>query len=146
MLSANHSAYGFNNFYPSIVRGFNLGSNTITLVCTAPPYLVGALITFAMAYNSDRINERGWHIIILQKMPQRGSPELSSLCTEVYVPSLLPSALAIKYLPVSLVCLPSRLQGVEGEHSSVCQGEWLACADNAGDASGPSQTDPLVLT
>lgn len=64
MLSANHSAYGFNNFYPSIVRGFNLGSNTITLVCTAPPYLVGALITFAMAYNSDRLNERGWHIII----------------------------------------------------------------------------------
>lgn len=64
MLCANHSAYGFNNFYPSIVRGFNLGSNTITLVCTAPPYLVGALITFAMAYNSDRVNERGWHIII----------------------------------------------------------------------------------
>lgn len=63
MLSANHSAYAFNNFYPSIVRGFNLGSNTITLVCTAPPYLIGALITFAMAYNSDRINERGWHII-----------------------------------------------------------------------------------
>lgn len=64
MLSANHSAYGFNNFYPSIVRGFNLGSNTITLVCTAPPYLVGALITFAMAYNSDRMSERGWHIIL----------------------------------------------------------------------------------
>jgi hypothetical protein len=64
MLSANHSAYGFNNFYPSIVRGFNLGSNTITLICTAPPYLVGALITFAMAYNSDRLGERGWHIII----------------------------------------------------------------------------------
>jgi hypothetical protein len=64
MLSANHSAYAFNNFYPSIVRGFNLGSNTITLVCTAPPYLIGALVTFAMAYNSDRINERGWHITI----------------------------------------------------------------------------------
>jgi hypothetical protein len=64
MLSANHSAYVFNNFYPSIVRGFNLGSNTITLVCTAPPYLVGALITFAMAYNSDRLGERGWHIIV----------------------------------------------------------------------------------
>lgn len=63
MLSSNHSAYGFNNFYPSIVRGFNLGSNTITLVCTAPPYLVGALITFAMAYSSDRNNERRWHIV-----------------------------------------------------------------------------------
>lgn len=63
MLSANYSAYGFNNFYPSIVRGFNLGSNTITLALTAPPYLSGALITFAMAYNSDRAADRGWHII-----------------------------------------------------------------------------------
>ena len=63
MLSSNHSAHSFNNFYPPIVRGFNLGSNTITLICTAPPYLVGALITFAMACNSDRINEHGWHII-----------------------------------------------------------------------------------
>jgi hypothetical protein len=42
----------------------DLGSTTITLVCTAPPYLLGALITFAMAYNSDRVNERGWHIIV----------------------------------------------------------------------------------
>ncbi|CAI4215829.1 unnamed protein product [Parascedosporium putredinis] len=29
ILISNHTAYGFNNFYPSIVRGFNLGSRTL---------------------------------------------------------------------------------------------------------------------
>jgi len=62
MLCANHTAYGFNNFYPSIVKGFDLGSTTITLVLTAPPYLVGAIISFVVAWSSDRNNERGFHI------------------------------------------------------------------------------------
>jgi hypothetical protein len=62
MLCSNHSAYGFNNFYPTIVKGFGLGSRTITLVCTAPPYLVGTLVSFAVAFSSDRKKERGWHV------------------------------------------------------------------------------------
>jgi len=62
MLCANHTAYGFNNFYPSIVQGFKLGSTTITLVCTSPPYLVGAGISFLIAFSSDRRKERGFHI------------------------------------------------------------------------------------
>ncbi|KAL4939955.1 hypothetical protein BDV06DRAFT_230747 [Aspergillus oleicola] len=62
MLCSNHTAYGFNNFFPSIVRGFNLGSNTITLVLTAPPYLFAAAVSFVVAYSSDRYNERGYHI------------------------------------------------------------------------------------
>ncbi|KAL2784945.1 major facilitator superfamily domain-containing protein [Aspergillus keveii] len=62
MLCANHTAYGFNNFYPSIVRGFNLGSTVVTLLCTAPPYIIGALIAFAVAWSSDRMGERGYHI------------------------------------------------------------------------------------
>ncbi|KAL3478260.1 major facilitator superfamily domain-containing protein [Aspergillus californicus] len=62
MLCSNHTAYGFNNFFPYIVRGFNLGSNTITLVLTAPPYLFAAVISFIVAYSSDRNNERGFHI------------------------------------------------------------------------------------
>ena len=62
MLCANHSAYGFNNFYPSIVKGFNLGSRAITLVCTAPPYFVGAACSFLVAFSSDRRKERGFHI------------------------------------------------------------------------------------
>ncbi|KAH6707799.1 major facilitator superfamily domain-containing protein [Leptodontidium sp. MPI-SDFR-AT-0119] len=62
MLTANHTAYGFNNFFPTIVKGFNLGSRTITLVLTAPPYLVGAVISFIVAFSSDRFGERGFHI------------------------------------------------------------------------------------
>ncbi|KAH7126632.1 major facilitator superfamily domain-containing protein [Dendryphion nanum] len=64
MLCANHSAYGFNNFFPSIVKGFNLGSRTITLVCTAPPYLIATVISFAVAFSSDRRKERGFHIAV----------------------------------------------------------------------------------
>lgn len=64
ILCANHTAYGFNNFYPSIVEGFNLGTRTVTLLCTAPPYLVGAIVTFFVANSSDRHNERGFHISI----------------------------------------------------------------------------------
>lgn len=64
MLIANHTAYGFNYFYPSIVKGFDLGSNTITLVLTAPPYLLATVCALAVAYSSDRLGERGWHISI----------------------------------------------------------------------------------
>lgn len=64
MLCSNHTAYGFNNFYPSFLRGLNLGSNTITLVLTAPPYLIGAIISFLVAFSSDRHNERGFHISV----------------------------------------------------------------------------------
>ncbi|KFY63800.1 hypothetical protein V496_03684 [Pseudogymnoascus sp. VKM F-4515 (FW-2607)] len=62
MLIANHTAYGFNYFYPSIVKGFNLGSTTVTLVLTAPPYLLAACFCFAFGYSSDRLQERGFHI------------------------------------------------------------------------------------
>ncbi|KAG9497113.1 hypothetical protein J7337_011905 [Fusarium musae] len=61
---SNQSAYGFNYFYPAIVRGFNLGSRTITLVCTAPPYLLGAFISYFIVWHSDRKAERGWHISV----------------------------------------------------------------------------------
>ncbi|KAL5614069.1 hypothetical protein FOVSG1_003132 [Fusarium oxysporum f. sp. vasinfectum] len=64
MLCSNHTAYGFNNFFPAIVRGFNLGDRTITLVCTAPPYLIGAVLSYAIAWSSDRRAERGYHISI----------------------------------------------------------------------------------
>ncbi|KAH8683850.1 major facilitator superfamily domain-containing protein [Ilyonectria robusta] len=63
ILCANHTAYGFNNFFPTIVKSMNLGSRTVTLVLTAPPYLFGAAISFLVAYSSDRHNERGYHIM-----------------------------------------------------------------------------------
>ncbi|KAF6802278.1 major facilitator superfamily transporter [Colletotrichum sojae] len=62
ILCANHTAYGFNNFFPTIVRSINIGSRTLTLVLTAPPYLSGAAVSFLVAYSSDRLNERGYHI------------------------------------------------------------------------------------
>ncbi|PVH85583.1 MFS general substrate transporter [Cadophora sp. DSE1049] len=64
MLIANHTAYGFNYFYPAIVRGFKFKSTTLTLVLTAPPYLMATLCAFTVAFNSDRVGERGWHISI----------------------------------------------------------------------------------
>ncbi|KAK5058690.1 hypothetical protein LTR84_010954 [Exophiala bonariae] len=62
MLTGNHSAYGFNNFFPTIVKGFDLGNNTITLILTAPPYLLASVVAFAVALSSDRRKERGWHM------------------------------------------------------------------------------------
>lgn len=50
--------------FPTIVKGFSLGSRTITLVCTAPPYLIGTLVSFAIAFSSDRNKERGFHISV----------------------------------------------------------------------------------
>ncbi|QYS99412.1 MFS domain-containing protein [Trichoderma simmonsii] len=64
LLCSNHTAYGFNYFFPTIVSGFHIGSQTITLVLTAPPYLFGAAVSFAVAYSSDRHNERSYHISI----------------------------------------------------------------------------------
>lgn len=66
MLLANHSAYGFNNFFPTIVKGFKLGNNTLTLVPTAPPYLVATFVAFAVAWSSDSRKERGYHISVPQ--------------------------------------------------------------------------------
>ncbi|KAG9254174.1 major facilitator superfamily domain-containing protein [Emericellopsis atlantica] len=64
MLICNHAAYGFNYFYPSIVKGFGFGSRTITLLCTAPPFLIGALASLFVSWSSDRRNERSLHIAI----------------------------------------------------------------------------------
>ncbi|UQC73380.1 uncharacterized protein CLUP02_00024 [Colletotrichum lupini] len=54
------AAYGFSNFFPSIVRGFGY-NNTITLVLTAPPYIFAALGSLVNAWHSDRQKERGYH-------------------------------------------------------------------------------------
>lgn len=49
---------------PRIVEAFGFGSRTVTLALTAPPYLVGAAVSFLVAYSSDRENERGYHISV----------------------------------------------------------------------------------
>ncbi|KAL4876361.1 major facilitator superfamily domain-containing protein [Aspergillus karnatakaensis] len=62
IMCCSQSAYGFNYFYPKIVEGFDLGSRKITLACTAPPYIIGAVISYFIAWSSDRRKERGFHI------------------------------------------------------------------------------------
>jgi predicted MFS family arabinose efflux permease len=64
MLICNHAAYGFNYFYPTIVSGFGLGSRTITLLCTAPPFLIGAIASLFISWSSDKRSERSYHIAI----------------------------------------------------------------------------------
>jgi MFS family permease len=64
MLIANHCAYGFNYFYPAIVKGFGLGSRTITLVLTSPPFLIGAIVSFFISWSSDKRGERSLHIAL----------------------------------------------------------------------------------
>ncbi|TLD28587.1 hypothetical protein PspLS_04056 [Pyricularia sp. CBS 133598] len=66
MVTANHAAYGFLNFFPTIVKGFKLGGQTETLLLTAPPYLVSAFVVLYVGISSDRKNERGQHIAVPQ--------------------------------------------------------------------------------
>lgn len=61
------AAYGFSNFFPSIVRGIASDrgfSNTIALLLTAPPYIFAAIGSYVNAWHSDRSKERGWHYSI----------------------------------------------------------------------------------
>ncbi|KAG5660381.1 hypothetical protein KAF25_002987 [Fusarium avenaceum] len=58
------SSYGFNNFFPTIVNGLGFGSRVTSLLMTAPPYVLGTICTFFVAWDSDRRQERGLHIII----------------------------------------------------------------------------------
>lgn len=64
LLCSNHTAYGFNNFFPTIMSGFKIGDRTTTLALTAPPYLVGAAVSLVVAWSSDRHAERGYHISV----------------------------------------------------------------------------------
>lgn len=58
------SSYGFNNFFPTMINGFNLGDRTTGLALTAPPYILGTIVSFIVAWSSDRKQERGFHIMI----------------------------------------------------------------------------------
>lgn len=56
------AAYGFMNFFPSIVRGLGFQSNTTTLLLTAPPYIFATAVSLLNAWSSDRRRERGFHM------------------------------------------------------------------------------------
>lgn len=56
------ASYGFNFYFPTMVQGFGIGSRTISLLLTSPPFFLGALVSFVLAWNSDRTRERGYHV------------------------------------------------------------------------------------
>ncbi|KAM0334494.1 hypothetical protein ACHAQA_001523 [Verticillium albo-atrum] len=58
------AAYGFLNFFPSIVRGFGFESRTTTLLLTAPPYIFAAIGSLCNARSSDHFKDRGYHLSI----------------------------------------------------------------------------------
>ena len=56
------ASYGFNFYFPTMVQGFGIGSRTISLLLTSPPFFLGAFVSFVLAWNSDRTRERGYHV------------------------------------------------------------------------------------
>jgi hypothetical protein len=61
MQNLHLSANAFTNFFPTVVGtlGFN---RTITLVLTAPPFILAAIVGPLYGMSSGRYNERTWHI------------------------------------------------------------------------------------
>lgn len=53
--------YGVTFFLPQVVGTIG-GSMTTTALLSAIPYIVGALGMLALAYTSDRMQERRWHV------------------------------------------------------------------------------------
>lgn len=56
------AACGVTNYFPSIIEtlGFD---RIITLVLSAPPYLLAVVATFLWARHSDKTGERFWHVV-----------------------------------------------------------------------------------
>lgn len=53
----------FNFFFPTLISGLNIGNNITALLLTSPPYLLGAVLAMTIAWNSDRMRERGYHML-----------------------------------------------------------------------------------
>lgn len=56
------ASYGFNFYFPTLISGLGIGDNITSLLLTAPPFFLGAFVSFVFAWNSDRVRERGYHI------------------------------------------------------------------------------------
>lgn len=61
MQNLHLSANGFTNFFPTVVGtlGFD---ETMTLVLTAPPFILSAIVGPLWGVSSGKFNERSWHI------------------------------------------------------------------------------------
>ncbi|KAG6032939.1 hypothetical protein E4U41_007079 [Claviceps citrina] len=63
LLFGNISAASVTNFFPSVVATLGY-SNNVTLLLTAPPYVLGLMTTFATAWHADRTGERFYHVTV----------------------------------------------------------------------------------
>lgn len=63
ILIGSMSAASVTNFFPTVVATLGY-SNVITLVLTAPPYVLGLITMFATAWHADRTGERFYHVTI----------------------------------------------------------------------------------
>ena len=63
MIFGVHSSGTINSYFPTIVRTIGYGQ-TVTLLLTAPPYLLSCIVALGVALNSDRTGERYLHFII----------------------------------------------------------------------------------
>lgn len=61
MQNLHLSANGFTNFFPTVVGTLGF-SHTITLLLTAPPFVLAAVVGPLYGFSSGRFNERTWHI------------------------------------------------------------------------------------
>ncbi|EGV65335.1 MFS general substrate transporter [Yamadazyma tenuis ATCC 10573] len=57
------AACGVTNFFPSVVETLNF-NRIITLVLTAPPYLLAVVSTFLWARHADKTGERYFHVTL----------------------------------------------------------------------------------
>lgn len=56
------AACGVTNFFPSVVETLNFDM-VITLVLTAPPYLISVVATYLWARHADKTGERFYHVV-----------------------------------------------------------------------------------
>ncbi|KAH8171278.1 major facilitator superfamily protein [Sarocladium implicatum] len=63
MIFGIHSSGTINAYFPTIVRTIGYGK-TVTLLLTAPPYLLSCIVALLVALNSDRTAERYLHFTI----------------------------------------------------------------------------------
>lgn len=52
------------NFFPTVVGTLGKYTDVQTLLLTAPPYVLGVIVTYLNATHADKTGERYWHITV----------------------------------------------------------------------------------
>ena len=107
------------NFFPTVVNTLQEGalseasrdSSVISLLLTAPPYVLAVIVTYLNAIHADKTGERYWHITIpmcvavvayiIAATTTHMAPRYLSMMLMVSLPLISPSP-----LPLPLSCFP----------------------------------------